>query len=150
MCISGIVGQGDVIATEVEVEPTAGRQGWVFFDSGGGENGLKKVRVEKGLNLLTVWVVDSSQQLLPQVKGSKKLLSRCGQAPKEPSPEIFTIRPYRGEDREMVYQTCLETGSSGQDATQLFTNYPNLLGDRCVHVCLCNMLYSDVPTSSLS
>ena len=80
-----------------------------------------------------VWVVDSSQQLLPQVKGSKKLFSRCGRAPKEPSPEIFTIRPYREEDRELVYQTCLETGSSGQDATQLFTNYPNLLGDRCVH-----------------
>ena len=93
---------------------------------GGGRNSL----VEKGLKLLTVWVVDSSQQLLPQVKGSKKLFSRSGQAPKEPSPVVFTIRPYREEDRELVYQTCLETGSSGKDATQLFTNYPNLLGDR--------------------
>ena len=98
---------------------------------GGGVKTVNKFDGER-VKFVTVWVVDSSQQLLPQVKGSKKLFSRSGRAPKEPSPEIFTIRPYREEDRELVYQTCLETGSSGQDATQLFTNYPNLLGDRYV------------------
>ena len=93
---------------------------------------------------LMVWVIDSSQQLLPQVKGSRKLFGRSGRAPKEPSPAIFTIRPYRDEDREMVYQTCLETGNSGQDATQLFTNYPNLLGDRYEEKCTTNMLHNYV------
>jgi len=31
-----------------------------------------------------------------------------------------------------VYQTCLETGDNGKDATNLFPNYPDLLGDRFV------------------
>lgn len=47
-----------------------------------------------------------------------------------PSPEIFVIRPYRPEDKEELYRTCLETGDGGKDATDLYTNYPNLLGDR--------------------
>ena len=105
-------------------------EGVGIFD-GGGVKTVNKFDGER-VKFVTVRVVDSSQQLLPQVKGSKKLFSRSGRAPKEPSPEIFTIRPYREEDRELVYQTCLETGSSGQDATQLFTNYPNLLGDRYI------------------
>ena len=33
-------------------------------------------------------------------------------------------------EQEMVYQVCLETGDAGKDATHLFTNYPDLLGDR--------------------
>ena len=32
----------------------------------------------------------------------------------------------------MVYQVCLETGNSGSDATHLFSNFPDLLGDRYV------------------
>ena len=32
--------------------------------------------------------------------------------------------------QELVYQVCLETGDSGDDATNLFCNYPDLLGDR--------------------
>ena len=31
--------------------------------------------------------------------------------------------------QDLVYQTCLETGDNGEDATTLFTNYPDLLGD---------------------
>ena len=62
-----------------------------------------------------------------------------------PSPLIFTIRPYRPEDKVLLhlcnlkdltlmqalsYQVCLETGDSGADGTKLFPHYPNLLGDR--------------------
>lgn len=67
-----------------------------------------------------------------------------------PSPLIFTIRPYRPEDKvlvfdflkfriyvlpchciqSLVYQVCLETGDSGSDGTKLFPHYPDLLGDR--------------------
>ena len=68
-----------------------------------------------------------------------------------PSPLIFTIRPYRPEDKvtdsliifyascrvcvslqSLVYQVCLETGDNGGDGTKLFPNYPDLLGDRLV------------------
>ena len=47
--------------------------------------------------------------------------------------------------QEMVYQVCLETGASGSDASHLFSNFPDLLGDRyfthhvlfgIVHVCM--------------
>lgn len=84
------------------------------------------------------------QSLLPQVKGSKKL-NHHHKPPPKPSPEVFVIRPYRVEDKELLYRTCLETGDSGRDATDQFTNYPDLLGDRyakqaylfrCCFVCL--------------
>ena len=44
------------------------------------------------------------------------------------------------DPQELLYQTCLETGSSGEDATESFHNFPDLLGDRCV----CGVLLSNV------
>jgi protein O-GlcNAcase/histone acetyltransferase len=76
-------------------------------------------------------ITGEMQALLPRMKSSHSLFRR-GHTPRTPSPETYTIRPYRPEDRELVYQVCLETGDSGGDATHLFSNYPDLLGDRFV------------------
>ena len=102
-----------------------------------------------------------TQGLLPQVKKSGSLY-RGGKPPREPCAETFTVRPYNSDDKvgegggltpsripediicmydtfpcllqELVYQVCLETGDSGDDATNLFSNYPDLLGDRCASI----------------
>jgi protein O-GlcNAcase/histone acetyltransferase len=85
------------------------------------------------------------QDLLPRLKLSHSLYQRS-HTPRSPAPETYTIRPYRTEDKEMLYQVCLETGASGSDATHLFSNFPDLLGDRYVgpyvHLCpdLCFVL----------
>ena len=39
----------------------------------------------------------------------------------------FTIRPYLTEDFEALYEICLKTGDSGQDASHLFDD-PMILG----------------------
>jgi protein O-GlcNAcase/histone acetyltransferase len=71
------------------------------------------------------------QALLPRMKKSHSVY--CGDhTPKSPIAVTYTVRPYRPEDKEQVYRVCLETGDSGGDATDLFTNYPDLLGDRFV------------------
>lgn len=38
------------------------------------------------------------------------------------------IRPARADDRDVLYEICVRTGSSGSDATGLY-RYPSLLGD---------------------
>lgn len=40
---------------------------------------------------------------------------------------MYTLRPARESDRQALYRICLETGDSGQDATELYRN-PELLG----------------------
>ncbi|XP_065890014.1 protein O-GlcNAcase-like isoform X2 [Dysidea avara] len=70
------------------------------------------------------------QRLLPTMDSPKDLYSM--QKAPCPSPLIFTIRPYRPEDKALAYRVCLETGDSGADGTKLFPHYPNLLGDRYV------------------
>jgi protein O-GlcNAcase/histone acetyltransferase len=74
-------------------------------------------------------ITSAMQRLLPQLKGQEDFVHR--KAPR-PSPQIYTIRPYRIEDKEAVYKVCLKTGDSGADGTHLYPNYPNLLGDRFV------------------
>ncbi|XP_019856916.1 PREDICTED: protein O-GlcNAcase-like isoform X1 [Amphimedon queenslandica] len=53
-----------------------------------------------------------------------------------PSDEVkgrtYLIRPYREEDKDALYKVCLETGDNGNDGTHLFSNFPELLGDRYV------------------
>ena len=39
----------------------------------------------------------------------------------------FRIRPYNNADHNIVYDICLKTGDSGQDATAQFED-PNLIG----------------------
>ena len=39
----------------------------------------------------------------------------------------FSIRSYRAADTSAVYEICLKTGNSGQDATRLFSD-PLVLG----------------------
>lgn len=39
----------------------------------------------------------------------------------------FTIRPYRPEDLDALYDICLKTGNTGEDATELYGD-PRLLG----------------------
>lgn len=87
------------------------------------------------------------QLQLPQVKGSRKL-NHQQKPPPLPSPVVFSIRPYRSEDKELLYRTCLETGDNGGDASNIYANYPNLLGDRYA----CSLLehYEDDLTTSPS
>ena len=40
----------------------------------------------------------------------------------------MTIRPYDASDRDALYAICLETGASGEDATNLYLD-PRLLGE---------------------
>ena len=39
----------------------------------------------------------------------------------------FTIRPYHPEDLDALYDICLKTGDTGEDATHLYDD-PKLLG----------------------
>ena len=45
------------------------------------------------------------------------------------SEREFIIRPARPEDRAAAYAVCLQTGDSGQDATALFPDDPEALGN---------------------
>ena len=79
-----------------------------------------------------------SPPLSPSLPLSSPLSLSLSPAPLPPSPS-FSDNLYTLLFQEHLYQVCLETGDSGEDATPLFTNYPDLLGDRwwCVCVCAC-------------
>ena len=43
---------------------------------------------------------------------------------------VLRVRVIGGVVQDVVYRVCLETGDSGRDASHLFSNFPDLLGDR--------------------
>lgn len=46
--------------------------------------------------------------------------------------QVYTIRPYLSADEAAVYEVCRKTCDDGLDGTEIFPNYPDLIGDKLV------------------
>lgn len=69
------------------------------------------------------------QRLLPLESGSDLFLYK---PPELPSSKIYTIRPYLPSDEPLVYEVCRKTCDDGMDGTKVFSELPNLIGDKLV------------------
>lgn len=50
--------------------------------------------------------------------------------PDTPTSKIYTIRPYLPADEESVYHLCRKTCDDGADGSDVFSDMPNLIGDK--------------------
>lgn len=69
------------------------------------------------------------QRLLPLESVSDLFLYK---PPESPSNKTYTIRPYLPSDEPLVYEVCRKTCDDGMDGTQVFPEFPNLIGDKLV------------------
>lgn len=69
------------------------------------------------------------QRLLPLESVSDLFLYK---PPESPSSKTYTIRPYLPSDEPLVYEVCRKTCDDGMDGTQVFPEFPNLIGDKAV------------------
>ncbi|XP_065287323.1 protein O-GlcNAcase isoform X2 [Dermacentor albipictus] len=69
------------------------------------------------------------QRLLPLESVSDLFLYK---PPESPSDKTYTIRPYLPSDEPLVYEVCRKTCDDGMDGTQVFPEFPNLIGDKLV------------------
>jgi protein O-GlcNAcase/histone acetyltransferase len=69
------------------------------------------------------------QRLMPVDSGNDLFLYTY---PESPTPEVFHIRPYRHEDKEVCYSICLKTWDDGMDASPYYTSHPSLVGDKSI------------------
>ncbi|KAH9359583.1 hypothetical protein HPB48_021648 [Haemaphysalis longicornis] len=53
--------------------------------------------------------------------------------PESPSSKTYTIRPYLPSDEPLVYEVCRKTCDDGMDGTEVFPDFPNLIGDKISH-----------------
>ncbi|GIX99386.1 protein O-GlcNAcase [Caerostris extrusa] len=57
--------------------------------------------------------------------------------PETPNSKIYTIRPYLPADEAQVYDVCRRTCDDGMDGSEVFPEYPDLIGDKLVGPFLC-------------
>ncbi|GFY71709.1 protein O-GlcNAcase [Trichonephila inaurata madagascariensis] len=57
--------------------------------------------------------------------------------PETPNNKIYTIRPYLPTDETQVYNVCRRTCDDGMDGSEVFPEYPDLIGDKLVGHFLC-------------
>ncbi|GIY72380.1 hypothetical protein CDAR_594351 [Caerostris darwini] len=57
--------------------------------------------------------------------------------PETPNNKIYTIRPYLPADEAQVYDVCRRTCDDGMDGSEVFPEYPDLIGDKLVGPFLC-------------
>ncbi|GBM18064.1 Protein O-GlcNAcase [Araneus ventricosus] len=57
--------------------------------------------------------------------------------PEIPNNKIYTIRPYLPSDEAQVYDVCRRTCDDGMDGSEVFPEYPDLIGDKLVGHFLC-------------
>ncbi|GFQ66490.1 protein O-GlcNAcase [Trichonephila clavata] len=57
--------------------------------------------------------------------------------PETPNNKIYTIRPYLPADETQVYNVCRRTCDDGMDGSEVFPEYPDLIGDKLVGHFLC-------------
>ncbi|XP_037504364.1 protein O-GlcNAcase isoform X2 [Rhipicephalus sanguineus] len=69
------------------------------------------------------------QRLLPLESVSDLFLYK---PPESPSSKTYTIRPYLPSDEPLVYEVCRKTCDDGMDGTEVFPEFPNLIGDKLV------------------
>lgn len=74
------------------------------------------------------------QRLLPLESVSDLFLYK---PPELPTSKIYTIRPYLASDEAAVYEVCRKTCDDGGDGSEVFPDYPNLIGDKLVGGFLC-------------
>ncbi|KAG8202078.1 hypothetical protein JTE90_010441 [Oedothorax gibbosus] len=58
-------------------------------------------------------------------------------SPEIPNNKIYTIRPYLPPDERQVYDICRRTCDDGMDGSDVFPEYPDLIGDKLVGHFLC-------------
>lgn len=69
------------------------------------------------------------QRMLPLESVSDLFLYK---PPESPSSKTYTIRPYLPSDEPLVYEVCRKTCDDGMDGTDVFPDFPNLIGDKLV------------------
>lgn len=69
------------------------------------------------------------QRLLPLESVSDLFLYK---PPESPSSKTYTIRPYLPTDEPLIYEVCRKTCDDGMDGTEVFPEFPNLIGDKLV------------------
>ncbi|GFU50210.1 protein O-GlcNAcase [Trichonephila clavipes] len=74
------------------------------------------------------------QHLLPLESGNDLFLYK---PPETPNNKIYTIRPYLPADESQVYNVCRRTCDDGMDGSEVFPEYPDLIGDKLVGHFLC-------------
>ncbi|XP_035216464.1 protein O-GlcNAcase-like isoform X2 [Stegodyphus dumicola] len=74
------------------------------------------------------------QHLLPLESVNDLFLYK---SPETPNNRIYTIRPYLPSDEAQVYNVCRRTCDDGMDGSEVFPEYPNLIGDKLVGHFLC-------------
>lgn len=74
------------------------------------------------------------QRMLPLESVSDLFLYK---PPESPCCKNYNIRPYSPRDETVVYEICRKTCDDGMDGTEVFPDYPNLIGDKLVGSFLC-------------
>ncbi|XP_042909994.1 protein O-GlcNAcase isoform X1 [Parasteatoda tepidariorum] len=74
------------------------------------------------------------QHLLPLESVNDLFLYK---SPETPNNRIYTIRPYLLTDESQVYDVCRKTCDDGLDGSEVFPEYPDLIGDKLVGHFLC-------------
>ncbi|XP_076367728.1 O-GlcNAcase isoform X1 [Tachypleus tridentatus] len=69
------------------------------------------------------------QRLLPLESVSDLFLYK---APDTPSDKVYTIRPYLSSDEAAIFEVCRKTCDDGLDGSDVFPDYPDLIGDKLV------------------
>lgn len=74
------------------------------------------------------------QHMLPLESVSDLFLYK---PPEPPSNRVYTIRPFLPSDEAAVYNVCRKTCDDGLDGSEVFPEYPDLIGDKLVGNFLC-------------
>ncbi|XP_054709720.1 protein O-GlcNAcase-like [Uloborus diversus] len=69
------------------------------------------------------------QHLLPLESVNDLFLYK---SPETPNSRIYTIRPYLPSDEAQVYNVCRRTSDDGMDGSEVFPDYPDLMGDKLI------------------